>query len=64
MLIVGVGLFMFPIVSNFIGNIIANSETEKFDKQIENIVENITFDEAFKDGMIDEDGYLLDKNGK
>lgn len=63
MLIVGVGLFIFPIVSNFIGNIIANSETEKFDERLDNIVDDITFDDALKDGMIDDEGYLLDENG-
>lgn len=63
MLIVGIGLFMFPIVSNSIGNIIANSETEQFDERIENIVDDITFDDALKDGLIDDDGYLLDESG-
>lgn len=64
MLVAGIGLLMFPIVSNFIGTQIANSETEKFDNQIENIVDDgLTFDEAYEQGKVDDDGYLLDENG-
>ena len=64
MLVAGIGLFMFPIVSNFIGTQIANSETEKFDSQLENLVDDgLTFDDAHEQGKVDGEGYLLDENG-
>lgn len=63
MLIVGVGLLMFPPVSNFIGTQISNSETDKFDKQVENIIEDKSFEEAVEDGTVDSEGYLIDETG-
>ncbi|MGN0502738.1 MAG: class C sortase [Ruminococcus sp.] len=64
MLVAGIGLFMFPIVSNFIGTQIANSETEKFDSRLENLVDDgLTCDDAYEQGKIDDEGYLLDENG-
>ncbi len=64
MLIAGIGLFMFPIVSNFVGTQIANSETEKFEDRIENVVdEDITFEDAHEQGKVDDEGYLVDENG-
>lgn len=65
MLVVGIGLFMFPIVSNFVGTKIAQSQTDTFEKRAENIVEeDITYEDAVKEGKIDEEGYLIDKDGK
>lgn len=65
MLIVGIGLFMFPIVSNFVGTQISNSQTNEFEKKAENIVEeDITYEEAFEAGRIDEEGYLVDSDGR
>ncbi|MEE0914343.1 MAG: class C sortase [Ruminococcus sp.] len=65
MLIVGIGLFMFPIVSNFVGTQISKSETEKFDTRVENVVdEDITYEEALEEGKVDEEGYLLDEKGE
>lgn len=65
MLIVGIGFFMFPIVSNFIGTQISKSETERFDSRVENIVdEDITYEEALEEGKVDEEGYLLDEKGE
>ena len=64
MLVAGIGLFLFPIVSNFIGTQIANSETEKFDSQIENVVDDgLTFEDAHEQGKIDDEGYLIDEKG-
>ena len=64
MLVAGIGLFMFPIVSNFIGTQIANSETEKFDSQIENVVDDgLTFEDAHEQGKVDDEGYLIDEKG-
>lgn len=64
MLVAGIGLFMFPIVSNFIGTHIANSETEKFDSQLENLVDDgVTYEDAHEQGKVDDEGYLLDENG-
>ena len=61
MLVAGIGLFMFPIVSNFIGTQIANSETERFDSQLENLVDDgLTYEDAHEQGKADDEGYLLD----
>lgn len=65
MLAAGIGLFMFPIVSNFVGTQISKSETERFEKQAENVVEEkITFEEAVKEGRIDKEGYPVDEKGE
>ena len=64
MLVAGIGLFMFPIVSNFIGTQIANSETEKFDIRIDSVVDDgLTYEDAYEQGKVDDEGYLLDENG-
>ncbi len=72
MLVLGLGLILFPPISNFIGAQIANSETEKFDRQVENAVDNSnsdlaigadTYEEAVNQGKIDKDGYPIDANG-
>ena len=64
MLVAGIGLFMFPIVSNFIGTQIANSETEKFNSQIESIVDDgLTYEDAHEQGKVDDEGYLIDEKG-
>lgn len=60
----GIVLLMFPVVSNLIGKAIAKSETDRFDRQTQNIIDDITYDEALEKGMIDSDGYLIDENGE
>lgn len=62
-LAVGIFLLMFPVISNLIGKNIAQSETDKFEKQTQNIIDNITYDEALKKGIIDSDGYVIDEDG-
>ncbi len=65
MLVAGLGLFMFPIVSNFVGTQIANAETEKFETQIETVIDNgTTFEEALEKKQIDTEGYPIDESGK
>lgn len=64
MLIAGIGLILFPVVSNFIGTQISNAEIDKFDTQLENMIDDgTTFEDAYKNGKIDKDGCQLDKNG-
>ena len=46
MLAVGIGLVAFPPVSNFIGTQISKGQTAKFDAEIENIVEDESYEEA------------------
>ena len=49
MLVAGIGLFMFPIVSNFVGKKVAEHQTDVFEKRVENIIEEeITYEEAFE----------------
>ncbi len=65
MLLAGIGLFMFPIVSNFIGTQIANSETEKFETQIETVIDDgTTFEQALEEKQVDTEGYPIDERGK
>lgn len=64
MLVAGLGLFMFPIVSNFIGTQISNAETESFESQASNVVENMSFEEAVEKGVVDKESYPIDEEGK
>ena len=61
MLVVGIGLVAFPPISNFIGTQISNGEADGFDARVEE-VEDGSFEQAVKDGKVDEDGYKLDTN--
>lgn len=63
MLVAGLGFVLFPPVSNTVGTYIANSETEEFDEQIENAVEDETFEEALEKGEVDEEAYPIDEDG-
>ena len=63
MLVAGLGLLLFPPISNYVGTLIANSEVDKFNTQLENIIDDgTTYNEALESGRIDSDGYL-DDNG-
>ena len=63
MLTAGIGLVLFPIISNYVGGVISNSETEKFDNSVKNIID-MPFDEAVETGVIDSEGYPIDRTGK
>ena len=63
MLVVGIGLVAFPPISNFIGTQISNGEADGFDARVEE-VEDGSFEQAVKDGKVDEDGYKIDRDGK
>lgn len=63
MLVVGIGLVAFPPISNFIGTQISNGEADGFDARVEE-VEDGSFEQAVKDGRVDEDGYKIDRGGK
>ena len=60
LILTGLGFLLFPPISNFIGNQIANSEADKFDTIVENVVDNgKSYEDALKDKEIDEEGYPL-----
>lgn len=67
MLVAGLGFLLFPPISNTIGTQIAKSETEQFDAMSENVADaeefSGGFEEAKKDGKIDDEGYPIDENG-
>lgn len=63
MLLTGLGLVLFPPISNSIGTAIAKNEIEKFDEFVNNIAEG-SFEEALEKGKIDSEGYPIDENGK
>ena len=58
MLVVGIGLVAFPTISNFIGTQISNGEADGFDTRVEE-AEDGSFEQAVKDGKVDEEGYKL-----
>lgn len=59
----GIILLCFPTISNMINTSIANKKSEEFDNKIENIQEG-SFEEAYEEGIVDEEGYPIDKKGK
>ncbi len=64
LILTGLGFLLFPPISNFIGNQIANSEADKFDTIVENVVDNgKSYEDALKDKEIDEEGYPVDTDG-
>jgi sortase A len=67
MLVTGIGFLLFPPISNFIGSQIAKAETEEFDAMIDSVVSEDDcsggYEEALKNGEIDEQGYPIDENG-
>lgn len=63
MLVVGIGLVAFPTISNFIGTQISNGEADGFDTRVEE-AEDGSFEQAVKDGKVDEEGYKIDRDGK
>lgn len=62
MLVIGIGMLLFPTVSNFIGKKVAEAEASNFDKQVENI-QSGSLEEAKKEGKVDSQGYLIDEKG-
>ena len=52
-----------PLLSNFIGTQISNGEADGFDTRVEE-VEDGSFEQAVKDGKVDEEGYKIDREGK
>lgn len=63
MLVIGIGLLLFPVVSNFIGTLTANNQADKFDSQLDNLVIDKSYSEALENGEIDKDAYPIDKKG-
>lgn len=63
-LVAGFSLLLFPVISNFCGTQIANSITSEFDVRAENVIDDgKTFEQAAKDGAVDDQGYPIDENG-
>lgn len=50
-------------ISNFIGTQISNGEADGFDTRVEE-AEDGSFEQAVKDGKVDEEGYKIDMEGK
>lgn len=69
MLLTGIGFLAFPPVSNEIGKIKANGVIEEFEKENENVVNELvdetdgttvkTFEEAKKRKLVDDEGYRI-----
>lgn len=61
-LIVGIGLVLFPPLSNWYGIKVANDISEDFDKGISNIQKG-SYAEAKKKGLVDDEGIATDGSG-
>ena len=73
MLVVGLGLLLFPPVSNLIGKQISKGQTETFDNRANAVISEgsdadtgvtaKTFQQALERKEVDKQGYPIDKNG-
>lgn len=52
-----------PLYQIFIGTQISNGEADSFDARVEE-AEDGSFEQAVKDGKVDEGGYKIDREGK
>ena len=59
LLIAGIGLLLFPVISNFIGSKISKAQTELFEERTEHIIPDMTYEEAVEKGVISEDGRII-----
>lgn len=60
MFVAGLGLLLFPPISNFIGKQIANSEADKFDTRLENIIDDgSSYNDALNDGKLTRTAILM-----
>ena len=64
LLCVGIGFFVYPTISDFVGQKQSESEIKEFDTKIENVIDKGSYEEDLKDGKINKDGYPIDENGK
>lgn len=63
LIMAGIGAILFPTVSNTIGTQIANAEIEQFENSIKNVIEDdITAKEAREQGIVDNEGYLIEQS--
>lgn len=62
LLLVGVGLLLFPPISNTLGTMKAEQITENFDNSIDNALD-MPFEQAVEEKIVDEEGYPIDENG-
>ena len=73
MLVVGLGLLLFPPISNLIGKQISKGQTETFDNRANAVISEgsdadtgvtaKTFQQALERKEVDKQGYPIDKNG-
>ncbi len=62
LLVSGLSLVLYPIISNSIGTIKAQNVTEQFDNDSDNVLD-MSLEEAVKENKVDEEGYPIDKDG-
>ena len=69
LLLTGLGFLLFPPISNSVGQIKANGVIEKYEEDLQNVVDELvdetdgtvvkTFEEAKKRHLVDDEGYLI-----
>ncbi len=59
LLLAGVGLLLFPTVSNFAGTKISQAQTDKYEERLKHVVPGMTRDDAVKQGIINEKGEYI-----
>lgn len=63
LLLVSVGLFVYPSISKGVEEKKINTQIENFDTQVEEVQDEGSYEEALKEGKIDEEGYKVDTDG-
>lgn len=64
LIILSIGCFIFPSVSNTIGKQIAEKEVLQFEEQTDNVVKNENYKEALGNREIDDKGYPINESGQ
>ncbi|MGN1130262.1 MAG: hypothetical protein ACI4Q8_02830, partial [Ruminococcus sp.] len=59
MLVAGIGLMLFPPISNWYGKIVATDISNRFDQSVDNQIDG-SYSDAKKKGIVDDEGYLTD----
>lgn len=62
-IISGLLLICFPIISNYISEIVSKSKISDFNTQAGNIIDDGNFKEALINGVIDSEGYPINSSG-
>lgn len=63
LIVTSIGFFLYPTVSDCFMKGVIDEEIKQFDTQIEQIIDDTSYEEALEDGKVDDEGYLIDEEG-